>query len=141
VQQREAEALSQSVFEGENGVLLHIGQQVRVDIQGDADRGSLYLLYLLKLAREMGLESFHGSCGEPDSAAAVLGFRFTKNKGFIRAGEGAKHAALKVHIIPLESQELALAHSGIGCQDVEGFEPVASDLLQEAPGLLLLVAG
>jgi hypothetical protein len=60
---------------------------------------------------------------EPDGAPALLGLRLTEDVGFVRAAKSAphsEHAAFKVHIVPLEGQELDLAHAGVDGEYIEG---------------------
>jgi hypothetical protein len=50
---------------------------------------------------------------------------------------GVRADALKIHVLPLEGQELVLAHTSAEGEDVESFEPLASHGLQKPAGLLL----
>src|SRR5215212_1548561 len=85
------------------------------------------------------LEGFHGGAGEIDGTAALLGLWLPQGHLTPRAGEGAaytEYAALEIHVLPLEGQELALAQAGSDGQDVEGFEPVAAGSFEEAASFL-----
>src|SRR5829696_7670695 len=70
---------------------------------------------------------FRGA-GELDTPAALSGLEVPQSRLVSLSDEGVsqtEHPALKVHVLPLQAQELALSHTGVNGQHVEGFEPIA----------------
>src|SRR5215218_4416393 len=54
-------------------------------------------------------------------------FEVSQNRFAALSYEGmsqAEHAALKIHVLPLEAQEFAFPHAGVDGQHIEGFEPI-----------------
>jgi len=47
-----------------------------------------------------------------------------------------EHAAIKVHILPLEPKKLAFPHSGVDGQHVQSFEPVSARRFKQSFSLL-----
>ena len=73
---------------------------------------------------------------EPDGAAALLRLDLTEKDAPLTHGDRPSHAhagVLEIQVLPLEGEQLPLAHPRVDGEHVEGLEPVAAGRAEKAP--------
>ncbi len=82
----------------------------------------------------MASEGLKSRMSEPKGASALLRLRLPEDVAGTFACERPSHpysGIFEVNVRPLESEQLSTPHTGVNCEHVQGFEPVATGRLKE----------